>query len=149
MVAIALAVYGGVDRADEIRLKSGTFGADAIGGGGLAVSSLSLNSNGDAVHSGIGFLTNSLQADEWHRDNPLAGLGDDWEVRATLTAGSALDSGTLGSFEALSTNRTWAMSHNAAPAKTSTLSFEFRLIAAPATTITVSNVVLSAIWTPL
>ncbi len=149
MVAIALAVYGGVDRTDEIRLRSGTFAAELVGGGGVAVSSLSLNSNGDAVHNGIGFLTNSLQADEWHRDNPLAGLGDDWQVRATLTAGSALDSGTLGSFEALSANRTWAISHSAAPAKTSTLSFEFQLVADPTTTITVSNVVLSALWDPI
>lgn len=44
----------------------------------------------------------------WHRNG---GPGADYEIRATLTSGSGI-SGTLGSWLALSTNRTWTKTTN-------------------------------------
>lgn len=148
MSAFALGqVFNGLDRTDEIRMESGTFSADFVGAGS-AISVLNLQANGDVLHNGVGTLSNGLSADEWHRDNPVASLGDDWEVRATVTAGS-LTSGTTGSYEALSTTRSWSKSHSATPAATVTLTLDFRLIASPSVLVTVTGVVLSAQASPI
>ena len=118
--------------------------------GPTAVQALNLVSNGELTESGsAGTPTGSVPGDgEWHIRNPEAGVGDDWEVRATLTAG-ALTSGNTGVWERLNLTRTWTRNSGVTPALTATLTFEFRRFGTTFIVKTVPNVVLSAEATPI
>ena len=145
-VAMAGASCMGVDgdRSDEIRLE-GTRFYEATNSFIGATIQFTLQSDGDVniVRIAGSGSSNSLDADEWHRDNPSAGLGDAWQVRATLTAGSTPSTGTMDTWLSLDTNRTWTNSQSVVGSRLSRLTFDFRVGTGP-TLVTVSDVEIQA-----
>ena len=90
----------------------------------------------------IKFLTNghiqiSINASAFTNDGswwtaaPSTGIGNDYEIRATTVSGSAINIGTLNTWQALSSDRTYGMleTSNTTTARTGTVRFEIRHVA--------------------
>ena len=147
MCGQAGAVAASSTREDEIGMVSRTYSHNYVSGT-LAITSvtLTMNSNGDLVVTfpgGLGTTSGTPNADEWHVDNTSAGLGNDWDVRATVTSG-ALTSGSTA-WQQLNANRAWTVTQPAAEGTTTaTLTFDFRLNGTTPILVTVTGVVLTA-----
>jgi len=89
--------------ADSINLVACS--ASDLAFGGQSVASLTIESDGEV--SGTGNLAVSVT--DWWSAAPEAGLGDDYEVKATVSSGSNPSTGTVGSWQALSSNRAWSL----------------------------------------
>lgn len=105
-----------------------------------ALTSYSLESGGNTVRSPGAALP------AWMA--PTASCGQttsSYEVRATLSAGDAVDSGTVGSWLNLGTTRTWTqgVTINAADTDSSTLTVEIRR-ASDSVVVTTATVTLTA-----
>lgn len=114
---------------------TGTSGGGGGGGGGGVAASISsrtvskivasgfsatatyqLNNNGNVYnHGGVNLET-------WLD----SGVNTNFDVRATLASGDALTSGTLGTWQALSTTREWSLTAAVDLTKSSTLTVEIR-----------------------
>ncbi len=111
---------------------------------------LTFGSNGDLTVAFAG-ISNSGTPDsnDWHIDNILAGLGNDWEIRATLTSGTTpTNNAGLGTWLALSSNRTWGNFRNHASGSgttTSTLTFDFGAVGTSTALVTVTGTVIRSI----
>ena len=73
---------------------------------------MTINRNGTmtVTNTGGGLVGGtSPDALSWWTDNPDTDIGDDYEVRITETSG-AFSSGTVGTYQALTLNRTWTRS---------------------------------------
>jgi len=94
-----------------------------------AALTLTMATNGDLTISGDngGATGASPGADEWLVGNPDATEAANWSVRATLDSGT-LDSGTTGSWLALTSARSWNVDlplGGSGRSQSATLSFEF------------------------
>ena len=89
---------------------------------GTAVVSFALTNGGDINAT----QTNNTIADrgDWIAPKVNAPL---YEVQATLLTGGALTTGPMGSYQALSSNKTWTLSVAPVQDLTTTVKFEFRL----------------------
>ncbi len=129
IVTLAAAAAAGPDRSDEIRLITRSyFGTSEAPAAGSA--RLSFEDNGDIVVTvgDVDQTSPAVNADEWHRDNSVSGLGDDWELRATLTSGTTpIINAGLDTWLRINTSRVWANNIAVEGLITSTLTFEFRL----------------------
>ena len=145
---------GGVSAADigytaRTYTATGLLNDPKIGGNDADVD-LTFGSNGDLTVAFVG-ISNSGTPDsnDWHVDNILAGLGDDWEIRATLTSGTTpTNNAGLGTWLRLNSNRTWGnfRSQFSAGTTTSTLTFDFREFGGPGTIlVTVTGTVIRAV----
>ncbi len=149
-----LAGLGGEpDRSAEIEYVSHTFeGAKTDGKGeNIATGSVQLSSNGDVAElTDIGSPAPALAGGEWHRDESSAGLGDDWEVRATLTSGTTPTSNAgLATWLRLDSNRVWGNARiddtHGVGTTTSTLTFEWRLFGGSTIQKTVTGTIIRAV----
>ena len=115
-----------------------------------AIISFSMLSNGliSAAFTGSGSPSPAFVAGEWHRDEPITGLGDDWDIRATVTAGlDPPDAGTVDTWLALSSNRTWGNTRTGAEGPgtdSSTITFDWRLTGTTTILATVTGTVIAA-----
>lgn len=145
----AASVALGADRSDEIRMVTRSYQAsEAAKGGPPCGLTLTLNRDGDLLATGDAgdSVSGTPNADEWHRDNTGATLGDDWDVRATLTAGTTPTTGTMSpTWQRLNANRAWYNSATGGATKTSTITFDFRLNGETTVLATVTGVVISAV----
>lgn len=73
------------------------------------------------------------------------GLSSDYEVRATLSSGDALFSGTTGSWLNLATSREWEQAASSGDPFSSTLTVEIRMAASPFTVLDTATITLTAI----
>jgi len=87
---------------------------------GDAVASIQLESDGDIFALGI---INGGDQGDWI--TPRSAAGGNYEARWTNTSGT-LSSGTAGSWQALSSTRTWAVSQSGVGSKTCTGDLEIR-----------------------
>jgi hypothetical protein len=150
MSHLTMAGAGSVgSRADEIGLIGGKI-YRREGQGVTGVQAYRMETNGDLTETGSVGLAQSLApgAGEWHVRNTIVGLGDDWEVRATVVSGS-LTSGSTGIWERLNSARVWTREGTTATIETVTLDFDFRLFGTTTILKTVPNVVLQANSVPL
>lgn len=85
--------------------------------------SVTLNTDGTTTRNGSPSITIDSIGSQWHT-NPAAGVGTGIWVRATLSSGTT-PSGTLNTWQELSTNRAWSNSRSTAGDTTSTLLLEF------------------------
>ena len=98
-----------------------------------AVGSVTFRSDGNiAETTAAGSPSPAVGAGEWHRDEPVANLGDDWDIRANVTSGSNPpdDSPGINIWLRLDVNRTWGNTRTGVESigvDTSTLTFDFRL----------------------
>jgi len=115
-----------------------------------ATGQFTLASNGDLTEITTGLSpTPAVGTLEWHQDN-TATTGADYEVRATLTAGTTpTNNAGLASFLSLGTSRTWGNVTTAEETLTSTLTLEFRLAGGSVVIKTVTGMVISAQRSPL
>jgi len=109
--------------------KTYTDTAVIVKGDDSAALTLTMATNGDLTISGDhgGVSGASPGADEWLVGNPDATEAANWSVRATLDAGT-LDSGTTGSWLALTSARSWNVDlplGGSGRSQSATLSFEF------------------------
>lgn len=109
--------------------------------GGTANAGYRLNSNGLAEGRQ---QTSFYTIETWL----YSGVAGDYESRATLVSGPAPTTGTLNTWESLSTSRQWITSDSAPPSTTTTvLTIEIRL-ASTGTVLTSAAITLIAILTP-
>ena len=113
MTAIALGISASA--AGSLGVRIGMLGSKAYGDTAVIVKdddsaalTLTMATNGDLTISGDhgGVSGDSPGADEWLVGNPDATEAANWSVRATLNSGT-LDSGTTGSWLALTSARSW------------------------------------------
>lgn len=114
-------------------LASGGAGPTDFGGtlyrsnfGSTCSASLTVGSDGSFSVGGTGsIVSNTIGSDAWYYPN-LAGVGSSYWVRATLSSGSTPSTGTMGSWQQLSSGRTWSNSSGggAFGSRTSTILFE-------------------------
>lgn len=110
-----------------------------VGAAGTATASYELNSDGKVYNH------NAVNLEVW-RDS---GVSADFEARATLTAGSALFSGTVGTWQVLSTTRTWSQQATGGVGLvSSTLLIEIRLAASPFTVLDSASIIINATSDP-
>lgn len=88
-----------------------------------ATVSFTFQRDGDLVVSGI--PNPLIDADDWITPRS-ATVGDDYEIRVTLDSGVSLDSGTVGSWLALSSNRTWTQTRVSTGNDVSNITIEIR-----------------------
>ncbi len=136
------------DRADEIRFITHNFTTitiDPTAGNAR----FTLETNGNVSFRADEGPVPAVNADEWHRDNPVVGLGNDWEVKATLTANTAPDSGNLNVWEALTSARAWQNNTGAVSVvKASTFTLEFRLAGTTTVLKTITGMFIGAVMDP-
>lgn len=104
MTAITCAAHAfGLGRASEIGMRDNqTYTASDVDPVSASASQLlTLKTDGDMTLAG-----GTPGIDEWHVDNISAGLGNDWYVKVIEVSGT-VDSGTVGSWLALTSNRSW------------------------------------------
>lgn len=133
------------DRSDEIRLVTRSYLSTYIVKVATTVFvTLTMNRDGDLVitRDGLGTPAGTPNSDEWHRDNTGSTLGDDWDVRATVTAGS-LDSGSTA-WQRLNANRAWNVTVTDFSLQNATLTFDFRLNGTSTILATVTGVLIQA-----
>lgn len=104
--------------------------------GGTATASISFVGDGNYIGD---------SGSDWGVPN-TSGLGNDYQIRATLSSGSAPSSGTLNTWQNIGTSRTWSLTATNFDA-TSTLSISIRDVAT-LTVITTNTYVLSAFGSP-
>jgi hypothetical protein len=73
-----------------------------------------------------------------------AGAAGDYQARVTAISGEGLTSGTIGTWETLSTTREWARLETASVTSTAVFLVEIRLTAAPFTVLDSATITLSA-----
>lgn len=159
MTAIALgnaavsAAGGELDRSLEIEYIAHTLASTKVDGKGtnIAQSQIGFRTDGDMNEvTNDGSPSPAIGSGEWHRDEQTADLGDDWDIRATLTAGTNPTSGTQDSWINLGTiTRLWQNIRNddvdGVGITTSTLTYDWRLAGGPGTILkTVTGTILSA-----
>lgn len=105
-------------------------------GAGTQTVSYRLNSSGIAEQSKNGAYTT---LETWL----YSGAASTYEVRATLSSGDALSSGTLGTWQGLGTSREWTQQATAGNSFTSNLLIEIRLAASPFTVLDSASVTLN------
>ena len=111
---------------------------------GTAMATFGLGSDGVAYEVENGTTTNGTN--QWWTKGSVSGLGASYECRATLNSGSALSSGTVGSWLALSSTRSWTQSRSSSTGvTTSNLTIEIRDVAT-STVLASVTVVLQAIF---
>ena len=159
MTAIALGIHGasaaGGGRGAEIELVTHSFAGSIIIDPKSPVSAIgrfTLQSDGNVAEATQnGAPGPALVSGEWHRDEPAANLGDDWDVRATLTGGSTPDTNAgLGTWLRLDVSRTWGNTRTDAEGPgtdTSTLTLDFRLNGETDILATVTGMVISGTQT--
>jgi hypothetical protein len=84
--------------------------------GGTATATYELNNNGNVYNH----LGTNLEA--WLD----SGVNSDFDVRATFVSGDTLASGTLGTWQVLSTTRSWSLTAVSGETKSTTLTVEIR-----------------------
>ena len=87
-------------------------------------------------------LVNSVPTTEGDWVSPLSAASN-WEIRATVTSG-VTPSGTVNTWLALTSDRTWELIQSVVGTSTSTLTFEFRRVGGSAAEYTVAGNVLTA-----
>ncbi len=141
-------------RGDEIRMVAHNFSGTDIfdpktNPNPAAHGSFTLVSNGDLteITTVTGSPSPAVGSLEWHRDNISAGLGDDWEVRATLTAGTTPTINTgIGTFLRIDSSRQWGNTKvDTVGTITSTLTLDYRLFGDTIIQKTITGVVVAAI----
>lgn len=144
----------GVDRSDEIRFITHSFIGSSIFNSkvdAVATGAILFKSNGDVIEftTDFGSPSPAVGSIEWHRDNISAGLGDDWEVKATLTSGSTpnINAG-LGTWLRINVDRVWGNTRIAAVGTTtSTLTLDFGLYGTSTALVTITGIITRAIIT--
>lgn len=140
------------DRADEICLITHNITGTGVGGKSPVpgAAGILFQPNGDLLVTieDTGSPSPAVNTNEWHCDNPGSGLGNDWEIRATLTSGTTptFNAG-LGTWLRLNANKSWSNTRIASSGTTtSTLTFEFRLFGGAIIQKTITGIVLKAIF---
>lgn len=95
--------------------------------GFTATATFTMGSNGDATS--VGVTTPGFVGNEWHNTNPNPGIGNDFQVRATLTGGVAPSSGTLNTWQTMNVNRSWTNNQTVVGSRNSELFIEIRDVA--------------------
>lgn len=90
-----------------------SYGSGSSGTAGIRV----LNNGNVEELSAIGWFAQNATT-EWADVDGVAGTGDDYEVRMTVSTGS-VDTGTTGAWLALTSDRSWTISHASADLGTS------------------------------
>ena len=91
------------------------------------VVTLAINRNGSMTVSGTGGTEGGTEPNtvvDWFKPEGAA-VGDDYEVRITVNSGS-FSTGTVGSWLALSSNRTWTNTFNSIGTETIDFTIEIR-----------------------
>ena len=112
----------------------------APSGSGTASASVTYASNGD--HTGLGSIAAT------YADWLVSGAAADYQIRATLMSGTAPTSGTMNTWQALSSNRSWALAVGAGNDDFSTFKIEIRLAASPNTVLDTATITLNVVNTP-
>lgn len=111
---------------------------------GTATATFGLGNDGVAYEVENGVTTNYTI--EWWTKGSVTGLGAAYECRATLNSGSALSSGTVGSWLTLSSANQWTQSRSTSTGITnSNLTIEIRDVAT-STVLASATVTLQAIF---
>jgi len=145
----AAAAAAAEGRADEIRFVSHILTTQTIDPTtGFAF--FRFETDGDLDFRADTGETPAVIATEWHRDNIIAGLGNDWEVRVTKTAGTNPSAGdTLNFWHPLTSSRFWRNDTAAVGVTvTSTLTIEFRLAGTTTVLKTLTGMVIAAVMDP-
>jgi hypothetical protein len=92
---------------------------DVVADPANATASYTLSTTGEVVdHDGVTLET-------WL----LSGVVADYQVRATLASGTSMSAGTVGSWLALSSSRTWSQTRTTVGTRSGTLTIEIRDVA--------------------
>lgn len=151
--AAIAASSGEINRSAEIEYVSHTFeGAKTESKGAeLAIARVAFNTLGTLTEiTDVGNPAPAISAGEWHRDEAGAGLGDDWEIRATVTAGTDPTAGdALDTWLRLNTIRQWDNTRlddtDGVGTTTTTLRFEWRLFGGSTIQKTVNGTIIRAV----
>lgn len=87
-----------------------------------------VNRDGSMTVSGTGGNESGTEPDpliDWYKPEG-ATVGDDYEVRITVNSGTGFDTGTVGSWLALTSDRTWTRIYNSIGSSTVNFTIEIR-----------------------
>lgn len=150
-LALLMGAGGEPDRSAEIEYVAHTIeGVKSDGKGeNIAQARLLFNSLGTASEiSDVGSATPSVGAGEWHRDEAGAGLGDAWEVRATVTSGTDPTIGNVTDWQRLDVIVFWdnlrSDDTHGVGVTTTTITLEWRLFGFTTIQKTVTGTILRA-----
>lgn len=151
-MALLMGQGGEPNRSAEIEYIAHTFeGVKTDGkGANIAQARVAFNTLGTCTEiTDVGSPSPALSSGEWHRDETGVGLGDDWEVRATVTAGTDPTAGTIDTWLRLDTIRQWDNTRlddvDGVGTTTSTLTFEWRLFGGTVIQKTITGTIIRAV----
>lgn len=136
--AISMSDFYGTSASVTVAFNASSYvGSDSESSGAVAQTSIVVNNNGTI--SGTG---DTSPSGEWTPDTKASGNGNPFQIRLTVNSGTPPSGNTVGSWLALTSNKTWNIS-----AFNTTVSGNYTIAIRNATTLTIEDtatVILSA-----